>query len=276
MKLNLLFPVSMVLATLAGGCNKMTFKLSIPDAFREQASAAPVAGSRTKHISFAGYNTSKIKRGAHVRYPGWSRGFFLENLVLNHFGIGKAEQVEKEKARFRYTISNGKETLEVVGREQQIRRSIEYKLLNKTGPFNNFSQLQQYSYVFSVQFADPGAQEPAWEMVLSNYFDREKEQPGLFTIIRPDDPGIATNGKDTFYIRPLSLQKAELPNGKEGKLLFKVIAGYEISTSDGVVAITDLIHKDIWLYNELTGQDKIIIAAITSALYARRVKDLQW
>jgi hypothetical protein len=259
-------------------CNKVVMKLAVPQAFKEQATAVHVEGSRSRHISFANYSTSKIKRGVHVKYPGWGRGFFLENIVLNHFGLSKEEHVEKEKDRFRYSISDGKNAMQVFGKEQKITRSLEYKLLGGKGLFSSYERLQQFSYIFSALITtDTAKGAAAWELVMTNFYDRKKDTVNsLFTIIRPDDNGVATNGKDSVFIRPVSLQKAERPDGREGKLLFKVLAGYELSTPDGVVAIIDLVHKDLWFYNELEATDKLTIAAIATALYARRVNDVQW
>lgn len=274
------YRVAMVFATalLLTSCNKTILKLSIPQAFKDEATAVHVNGSRTRLMSFANYSTTKIKRGAHVKYPGWGRGFFLENIVLNHFGIGKEEHVEKEKDRFRYTISNGKNAMQVFGKEQKITRSIEYKLLNGKGPFSSFDQLQQYSYIFSVLFTtDTSNRAAAWELVMTNMYDRKSDvSNGPFAIIRPDESGIATNGKDSLFIKPVSVKEAERADGRPGKLLFKVLAGYEICTPDGVVAIIDLVNKDIWFYNELDETDRLTIAAISTALFARRVSNVQW
>lgn len=259
-------------------CNKMVFKLSVPQAFKEQATAVHVNGSRGNQLSFGQFSTSRIKRGAQVRYPGWGRGFFLENIVLNHFGISKEEHVEKEKARFRYSLSDGKNAMQVYGTERQLTRSIEYKLTGGKGPFSSYNRLQEYSYIFSAMFtSDTAGKDAPWEMMMSNFYDRKQDTVNsLFTIVRPEDNGLATNGKDTFYIRAVSTQKAERPDGREGKLLFKVLVGYEISTADGVAAIADLVNKDIWFYNELEATDRLTIAAIATALYARRVKSVQW
>lgn len=267
-----------VSCTLLFSCNKVVFKLSIPQAFKEQATAVHVNGSKSRHISFANFSTSKIKRGVQVRYPGWGRGFFLENIVLNHFGVSKEEHVEKEKARFRYSVSDGKNSMQVFGKEQQLTRSLEYKLLGSKGLLSSYSRLQEFSYIFSALFTtDTSKSAATWEMMMTNFYDRKQDTVNsLFTIVRPEDNGLATNGKDTIFIRPVSTQKAERPDGREGKLLFKVLAGYELSTTDGVAAIIDLVNKDIWFYNELEATDKLTIAAIATALYARRIKTVQW
>lgn len=253
-------------------------KLSVPQAFKDQATAVHVNGSRSRNISFANFSTSKIRRGMHVKYPGWGRGFFLENIVLNHFGLKKEEHVEKEKDRFRYTLSDGKQSIQVFGKEQKITRSIEYSLLGGKGLLSSYERLQQYSYIFSaLMTTDTAKGAVVWELVMTNFYDRRTDTVNsLFTFIRPDDNGLATNSRDTVFIRPVSTKKAERPDGREGKLLFKVLVGYELSTPDGVVAIVDMVHKDIWFYNELDAGERLTMAAIATALYARRVNDFQW
>ena len=66
------------------------------------------------------------------------------------------------------------------------------------------------------------------------------------------------------------------PKGKEGKFPVKLLAGYELSTADGTIAIIDSIDQNIWFYNELNDADKLMVAAITTAIFARRVNDTKW
>src|SRR6266851_2940963 len=77
-------------------CSPM--KLSIPATFREQAMEYHVSGSKKNKMSFQQYSTSRIRRGLHVKYPGWGRIFLWENLLLNKAGIQMQEEVRKEKA----------------------------------------------------------------------------------------------------------------------------------------------------------------------------------
>ena len=45
----------------------------------------------------------------------------------------------------------------------------------------------------------------------------------LQPVIRPDDDGMATNGKDSIFIKPISLKNTEAANGKQGRLLVKML-----------------------------------------------------
>lgn len=79
-------------AFLAGACTSI--KLTIPETFKQQATMQHVEGARGNKMTFAGFSTSRIKRGMQTRDEGWGRGFFLENLLLNQIGIQKDETIK--------------------------------------------------------------------------------------------------------------------------------------------------------------------------------------
>jgi hypothetical protein len=268
----LLFSITLV------SCHTTT-RLAIPTVFKEQASMLHVSGSRGNKMSFGNYSSSKIKRKIHVTSPGWGRVFFLENLYLNKFGLQKNEHVEKEKAGFNYTLSDGKNNVEIFGKERKITRSTEYKLLNTKSINNSFRLNEDYNYIFSAVIATDSLQGGKnWELIMSNINNGKKEMPKLFllTAVEPDDYGLATNGKDTIFIKPVSTKSIESANGKAGRMPIKMLSGYELNTKDGTIAIIDSIDQNIWFYNELNDADKLMVAAITSALFARRVNDTKW
>lgn len=257
---------------------RTSIKLSIPTQFTEQAEKMEVKGSRKKVMSFGSFTTSKIKRGMHLRYPGWGRGYFLENLALSSIGVQKNEVVSKEKAKFRYTLSDGARTATVFARESEITRSIRYQLTVPNKILNSYSRVQQYQYIFSADIAlDTLSEGKLWGLIMSNVYDRKRDTVNsLFTIIKPEEQGFATNGLDTIFIRPLSISKTESPNGKTGRFPIELLAGYELRTSDGVAAILDNVDKNIWFYKELDAETKLVLGAIATALLARRVHDAQW
>ena len=236
-----------------------------------------VSGARGNKMSFDNFATSKIKRGIHVSYPGWNRGFFLENLLLNQAGIQKNEIVRKEKARFRFTLSDGKNEVEVFADEKEVTKKLEYKLIGATGIFSDFQQVQQYQYIFSAAISgDTMHGGKNWELMMTNIYDRKKENDKrLFPILKPDDNGLATNGSDTIFIKTISVKKTEI-SGKTGHLPFKLLSGYELSTNEGVIAIIDVIDRNIWFYNELDAAEKLNIGAIATAIFARKVHDVKW
>ncbi len=259
------------------GCGS-SIKLTIPETFRQQATMQHVNGARGNRMSFSNFTTSKIKRGIHVVYPGWGRGFILENLLWNQIGIQKSETVRKEKAKFRYAITDGKNMVEVYAHENEVTKKHEYEIVNEKNPFPGLDILQQYKYVFSAFIRVDTAQESRhWELLMTNIYDREAENDkNPFTYIRKEDNGLATNGIDTIYIKALSIQKTESPDGKIRRLPVKLLSGYELSTPGGVIAIIDMINRNIWFYNELDPAEKLNVSAIATAIFARKVRNAQW
>ncbi|SHL68216.1 hypothetical protein SAMN05444266_104385 [Chitinophaga jiangningensis] len=255
-----------------------SMKLTVPERFREQATMQHVKGAHQNKMSFANYSTSRIKRGMQIKYPGWGRLFFLDNLVLNQFGISKSETVENEKARFRFSISDGNNSLQVFGAEREVEKRHEYSILNSKSVLNGIGIVQQYEYVFSALISgDTTSESSKWEVLMTNLYDRKASKDmNPFGLIKQEDSGLATNGTDTIFIKPLSIKKTELSNGKSGKLPFKVLSGYELSTTGGVIGIVDLIDHNIWYYNELDNAEKLSISAISTALLARQVNDAKW
>lgn len=271
-----IFPL-LLIAALTGCGGSM--KLAVPAAFKEQASMVHINGARGNRMSFDNFNSSKIKRGIHLIYPGWGRGFFLENLLLHQAGIQKDEIVRKEKAKFRYQLSDGQQSLDIYGDEKQVTKSLQYTLLPPLdGILKNYRRVQLHQYIFSAQLGRTGSENfKTWELVMTNLYDRKKENDRrLITVLRPDDSGLATNGTDTIFIKALSLKETALSNGKESKLPFAILSGYELSGPGGVIAIIDLIDHNLWLYNELDSTERLIISGITTAIFARKVNDTKW
>jgi hypothetical protein len=258
---------------------KPVVKLSVPEAFAKQATAFHVQGSHKNKMTVGPYSTSRIKRGLHVSYPGKERSFFFENIIYNKVGFDKQEYTVNEKAKFRFVLSDANNKIEIYAQEKKVTRTLEYSLV-KNNPYgmNGIDQLEHHSYVFSAIIKiDSLPNIPNWELQMSNLYDRETDTTHmLFPLIRPDDNGIATNGKDSIFIKSISLQHTQDKDGKERKLPFKMLSGYELSTSDGVVAIIDLFSSDVWLYNELEEKERLILTGITTALLARKVNDTKW
>ncbi|MGO4288987.1 hypothetical protein [Chitinophaga sp. RAB17] len=271
--------LAFAIAGLVGGCTSI--KLAIPDKFKEQATMQHVKGARGNKMSFANFSTSKIKRGLHINSPVWSwggRGFLLENMLLNQIGIQKSETTTQEKTRFRYSLSDGRNKVEIYADDKEMIKKLEYETINRPSILNGFEQLQEYKYIFSaIISADTTRGYKNWELLMTNIYDRKAaNDKNPFTFIKPDDNGLATNGTDTIFIKPLSIKKTALSNGKTGQLPFKLLSGYELNTNDGVIAIIDVIDRNIWFYNELDAAERLNIGAIATAIFARKVHDVKW
>ncbi|MBO9727958.1 MAG: hypothetical protein J7623_04910 [Chitinophaga sp.] len=262
---------------------RTSIKLAIPEQFKQQAVMQHVDGARGNKMSFANFSTSKIKRGMHISNAPWfwgGNGFFLENLFLQKYGIRKSELVTQEKTKFRYTLSDGRDQVDIYAREKELTKTRGYESINNDNSIlNGFSVLMAHQYIFSAMIvADTTrSNNKNWELLMTNIYDREAEHDNNpFTFIKQEDNGLATNGVDTIFIKPLSIKKTSLSNGKTGQLPFKLLSGYELSTHDGVIAIIDLIDRNVWFYNELNATEKLPVSAIATAIFARRVNDAKW
>ena len=258
-------------------CNNK-FKLAVPITFKEQATELHVLGTKKRQMKFGNFNTSKIRRGIQASYLGWGRGFDMANLLLNFVGLQKTELVRKEKASFNYTLSDGITGAEVVGEEKEVTRSTEYKLRNSRSLFESYEQTQDYKYIFYALINLNGLPgNNTWELLMTNLYERQKDpNPGILTIIKPEDNGVVTNGTDSFFIKTVILRETETASGKKGKFPFDMLGGYEVRTSDGVAAIIDVVGSNIWFYNDLHSKDRLLVSAIATAIFARRLNDVTW
>src|SRR5882757_2126742 len=127
------------------GCTTASLKLTIPETFKQQATMQHVDGARGNKMTFAHFTTSRIRRGMHTNDERLGRGYSLQNLLLNQAGIQKNETISNEKARFRYTLTDGKNNVEVYANEMQVTRKVEYESFNRRNIFfDKISQVQQY------------------------------------------------------------------------------------------------------------------------------------
>jgi hypothetical protein len=269
--------ISLLLLLAAASC-KPVVKLSVPEVFAKQATAFHVQGSHKNKMTVGPYSTSRIKRGINIGTPTKERHPFFDNLVLNMAGIEKKENTVNEKAKFRYALFNANNKIEVYGQEKKVTRSTSYSMVKNNSFINGIEQVDHNSYVFSAIIkADSLPNPPNWELLMTNLYDRDQDTAHtLFPLIRPEEMGVATNGTDSIFIKSISLQHTTGKDGKERKLPFKMLSGYELSTPDGVVAIIDLFNSDVWLYNELEEKERLILTGITTALLARKVNNTKW
>ena len=112
---------------------------------------------------------------------------------------------------------------------------------------------------------------------MTNLYERQKDpNPGILTIIKPEDNGIVTNGTDSFFIKTVILRETETASGKTGVFPFDMLGGYEVGSGDGVTAIIDVVGSNIWFYNDLQSKDRLVVSAIATAIFARRLNDVTW
>ncbi|WP_343674185.1 hypothetical protein [Chitinophaga sp.] len=267
----------MAVTCLVAGCASL--KMTIPDAFTQQATKQHVKGAKRNRMSLDQFTISRVKRGITIIYPpGWGRAYYLENLFLNQLGISMDGVVENQKGKFHYSIADANNRLEVYAHEMSIKEETQYTLFTSNSIFNNFSELQNYYYIFTAVIGgDSTKVGKDWQMILTNVYDRKASgDHNPFTFINTGDNGMATNGTDTIFIKPIDVKQRITKDGQTKDLPFKLLAGYELSTSGGVIAVMDLIKKDVWFYNELDASERLVVGAISTAIFARRVHDQGW
>src|SRR5688572_10885300 len=167
---NLLIVGCIVLCMSCGN----SMKLTVPSKFADQAVMMEVKGARSKHVSFGNYKTSKIKRGWQMKSSRYGKRFFFENLLLQNVGIRKNEVITKEKDKFRFALSDGKNVAEVYAQELEANKTLDFKLGKGTGILESFSRLQQYNYLLTATIVTDTSSAP-WEMILSNSYDRQHD-----------------------------------------------------------------------------------------------------
>jgi hypothetical protein len=199
-------------------------------------------------------------------------------LWLHQLGISKGGAVENEKAKFHYTFSDGANSLDVYAHEKAVTKTTEYSLLHNNTYSNSFSELQQYNYLFSAMIVGDTTQTGrTWELVMTNMYDRKASgDKNPFAYVKQGDNGLATNGSDSIFIKPINIKQTQTAEGKTANLPFKLLAGYELSSPEGVVAIVDMMNQNIWFYNELDSLERLNIGAIATAIFARRVHNENW
>jgi hypothetical protein len=99
---------------------------------------------------------------------------------------------------------------------------------------------------------------------------------GLFDRPYVEEEGYATNGKENITIRPLRIENITTKNGKQTRIFGgKYLSGYELQWDGGVVAIIDILDNNIWIYNDLDPQEKLILSSVASAILLKRMQDVE-
>jgi hypothetical protein len=110
--------------------------------------------------------------------------------------------------------------------------------------------------------------------VFYNNYDRQKDTARKF-FDRPNvnREGYVTNGKIRIDIRPIITDRVVGKDGKISKTLVKLLMAYELKIDGGLIGVIDVFKKNIWIYNDLDGDMKLIVAAVSSAILMRRLDE---
>lgn len=145
-----------------------------------------------------------------------------------------------------------------------------------TDIFANTEFLKNYEYNFQASLFPENARfKDPWSLVVDNRYDRFTDSLRLFEMPIGNEHGYATDGKDSIFIQSIYVKKALSKNGKEVSIPVKMLGGYELRWEGGVVCIIDAMQRNVWMYNDLTADEKFILAVISSAILLRRVQDIR-
>lgn len=259
-----------------------TVKLSVPTQFSSQATSMPVKGLNgwmlSQRLQFGPYQTSKIARGWDFRSSVQWTKFRMspEEYLLKVFDINTDKANHHQRNRFHYSLTEGALEAEIYATEKFSEKQLVYKSNN---PYiGNASKTNRYEYSFTAAIVPLSATpEDPWSLVLINKYDIGKDTArGLFDRPYVEEEGYATNGKENIAIRPLRLDKVTTKGGKETKVFGgKMLSGYEIRWDDGVVGIVDILDNQVWIVNDLSPKEKLVLASISSAILLKRMQDVE-
>jgi hypothetical protein len=230
-------------------------------------------------LSFANYQTSKVKRG-------WD---FTASLQYTKFTINPAEILAKvfldvdtdkrknyQRHRFQYVVSDGQLETEIYATERFEERQLVYKSNN---PYiGTVSKTNKYEYAFTAALLPLNLSDKApWQLVLINRYDVVNDQNrGVFSRPYVEEEGYATNGKENVAIRPLRSEKVSNNKGGETKVLGgPILTGYELQWNGKPAAMIDILSNEIWMQNGLNAEQKQLLASMASAILLKRMQDVE-
>jgi hypothetical protein len=258
-----------------------TAKLSVPEKFSTQATRMPVKGINGwqvgQKLSFGTYTTSTIKRGWDFSSSLQYTKFRIrpEEAVLKVFDISTDNNINKQRSKFQYSISDGNNIAEVFATEKFSEKQLVYKSNNPW--IGNASKTKKYDYAFTAAILPVEKDAKPWSLVLVNSYDINKDTAhGIFDRPYVEEEGYATNGKDNIAIRPLRIEKLTTKSGRQTRVFGgKMLSGYELQWDGGVVAIIDILDNNLWIYNDLEPKEKMILSAISSAILLKKMQDVE-
>jgi len=272
-------PIASIVIVIATAASCTTIKMAVPEQFSRNATQMPVKGlsgwAIHQRASFGNYATSTIKKGWNTTSSTIDRssGVNTEERLLKVFNINQENNTVNQKNKYQFSINDGNITADIFCMEKSTREELVVKtnsqILGDIGRLRN----SQYSFSAAILPQTVKNDEP-WQVVLYSIYDAAKDTARrIFDLPNKEEGGYATNGKETITIRPLRIKNVTTKNGKEGVMPFRIPTGYELRIEDGVVAIVDTFGKNVWIYNDLDAQTKLILASIASSLLLKKISD---
>lgn len=264
---------------LTGSFSCTTIKLAVPEKFSSQSTSMHVRGLNgwmiNQKLSFGNYQTSAIKRGWNVSSSQADRpsGVTTEDRLLKVFNVEKSNITVNQKNKYQFTVQDGNQVAEIFCLEKLTKEQLVVKTNNKW--LGDTYQTNNYQYSFSAAILPLKVKDDApWQLVLYNNYDKNKDTARrFFDLPHLEEEGYVTNGTETIQIKPLRIQQFTTKDGREAKFPVKMMSGYELRIDDGVVGIIDSFDNNVWMYNELDADTKLLLAAVSSALMLRKIQD---
>lgn len=270
-----LYALSLLL--MASSCTSV--KLSVPQQFSDQATQMHVKGlngwSIKQQLSFGSYHTSTVKRGWNISSGSADRPSEVttEDRLLKVFHVDKNSITVNQKNKFQFTVTDGNAAADIFCLEKMTKEQLVIKSNNRWLGDIYDTRNYQYSFTAAILPLKVKNDEP-WQLVVFNNYDEKKDTVRrLFDMPYVEEEGYVTNGKETIMIKPLRIQHFTTRSGKDAKFPVKILSGYELRIDDAVAGIIDTFDNNIWLYNELDADTRLLLAAISSALMLRKIQD---
>ena len=256
----------------AFGISCTTIHLAVPTQFSEGATQMPVKGLSgwmiKQKLSFGNYKTSVVKKGWNIITTNSGQ---INDRLLKVFNIDKFVSEVNQRNKYRYSINDGNNMVDIFCAEKLNKEELVIKTNRRI--LGDWSKTMSSDYSFSAAILPQTVtNDEPWQLVLYSVYEEDKDTARkLFDMPYREEGGYATNGKETITIRPLRIRQVVTKNGKEATMPFKIPMGYELRIEDGVVGVIDTFRNNIWIYNDLDAQTKLILASVSSALMLKKI-----
>jgi hypothetical protein len=245
----------------------------VPDQFAAKATQMKVSGLSGWQlhpvVTFGKYQTSKVKTGWIISSGGGDRnsGITTEERLLKVFNMDRANITTNSKNKFQYTLQDGNLVADIFCMEKASKEEVTTKT-----PLGEFSKTKNFQYSFSAAILPQTIKDEQWQLVFYNSYEKAKDTARKwFDQPYVEHEGYVTNGKQLIDIRPIITNRVVGKDGKESKTLAKLLMAYELKIGDGVIGVIDVFNKNVWIYNDLDDNLKLVIASVSSAILLRKL-----
>ena len=268
----LLFITTMVM--LLASCKTISMNIAVPDRFAANATQMKVSGLNgwpKPKLTFGNYHTSKVKTGWVASSKNYEPKFGITTAerMLKAYNIGRDNTTQHTRNKYHYTIQDGDLVAEVYCIEKTVKEEI-----TTTTPLGQVGDTKNYQYSFSAVIVPQTVKDEPWQLVFYNSYDSRKDTVRkLWERPYVEHEGYVTNGKIRIDIRPIITDKVVGQDGAAIKMFTKLVMAYELKIDDGVIGVIDVFKNNVWIYNDLDKDMKLIIASVSSAILMRKLDE---